>query len=248
MLWRYVDLAELVSLLSDGKIPLTRADVFQDRHEGSITSCMMETAKLQFADRAKLARQISDFGKLMKESVFVSCWCMEPESEAMWKLYCGDDHGIAITAVYGDLEASVINRGLVMAPVRYLDYQIEGFPRDNLLYPFFHKRAAFAHEREVRIVKWCSEHLPGKRARDHKPTPEDEKSDQEELKRGLELKAQRGTSIQLQFDVDTLIRDIVVHPYAPEWYFRTVKLVVGKFTPNLVNRVKWSSMRAEPLY
>lgn len=249
VLWRYLDLAKLISLLSNKKLHLARADVFPDRHEGSITNSMMEALKRQFANKAELPKQLSGFRKLMKESIFISCWCKEPESEAMWKLYCGDNYGVAITVVYQDIEVSFVNPNkLHIAPVQYLDYQTQGFPQDNVLYPFFHKRRAFAYEKEVMIAKWCSEHLPGRRTRDHTPTEEEKRIDEYELKRGEELKVERGTGISLEFDVEALVKNIVVHPYAPEWYFNAVKLVVEKFIPVLREKVEWSSMRTEPLY
>ncbi len=135
-----------------------------------------------------------------------------------------------------------------MAQVQYLDYQVQEFPLDRALYPLFHKRIAFAHEGEVRILQWCSEHLPGKRVRDHTPTDEEKRVDEYELKRGEELKVERGTGISLEFDVEALVRNIAVHPYAPEWYFRVIKLIVEKFTPILVEKVKWSSIKTEPYY
>lgn len=248
ILWRYLGLAKLIALLSDKKLHFARADILGDQHEGSITKSMMEAARQQYADRDNLSKIESGFRKKpMKESIFISCWCMEPESEAMWKLYCGDNYGVAITVVYRDIEAFSNSQGLHIAPVKYLDYQIDGFPRDNLLYPFFHKRLAFAHEKEVRIVEWCDDQLPGISVEEY-PPPADKKVADEHKKRAEERKVERGTSILLEFDVETLVRTIVVHPYAPEWYFRVIKLVVEKFTPILVEKVKWSSMRTEPLY
>ncbi|MBM3254221.1 MAG: DUF2971 domain-containing protein [Candidatus Omnitrophica bacterium] len=247
--WRYIDLARLVALLNDKKLHFSRADVFKDRHEGSITKPMWEKLKIQLAKRPELRKTMSNFfERYMKESAFVSCWCMEPESEAMWKLYCGDNYGVAITVVYRDIEAFFINQGLLMTKVKYLNYQVEEFPLDMSFYPLFHKRQAFAHEKEVRIIKWCSEHIPGKRVRGHTPTEEEKRIDEYELKRGEELKVERGTGILLEFDVEKLIRNIVVHPYATEWYFEVVKVAVEKFTPKLVGKVRWSSMRTEPLY
>lgn len=249
ILWRYIDLAKLVALLNDKKLHFARADVFKDRHEGSFTKPMWEKLEVQFAERPGLRETVSEFFKQhMKESAFVSCWCMEPESEAMWKLYCGDNYGVAITVIYRDIEAFSINQGLLMTKVKYLNYQVDEFPLDMALYPLFHKRLAFAHEKEVRIVKWCSEHIPGTRTRDHAPTEEEKGIDEYELKRGEELKVERGTGVLLEFDAETLIRNIVVHPYAPEWYFKAVKLVVEKFSPVLGEKAAWSSLRTEPLY
>ncbi|GAH63262.1 unnamed protein product [marine sediment metagenome] len=82
----------------------------------------------------------------------------------------------------------------------------------------------------------------------HPPTEEEKRAHEDELKRGEELKVERGKGISLEFDVETLIRTVVVHPYAHEWYFNAVKLVVEKFTPVLEEKVEWSSMRTEPLY
>ena len=249
VLWRYLDLAKFIALLNDKKLHFARADVFPDRHEGSITTKMREALKVQFSARADLGKTASRFRKLVKESTFISCWCMEPESEAMWNLYCGDNYGVAITVVYRDIEASFSNHGLVIAPVKYLNYQMEGFSQGNVLYPFFHKRIAFAHEREVRIVQWHSDQMPvGMPVTGHPPTEEEKRAHEDELKHGEELKAERGTGTSLEFDVEALVRTVVVHPYAPDWYFNVIKLVVERFTPTLVGKVIWASMRTEPLY
>jgi hypothetical protein len=249
ILWRYIDLAKLIALLNDKKLHFARADVFQDQHEGSITIRMREALKNQFADKVDLVETLSNFRRLVKESTFISCWCMGPESEAMWKLYSGDNHGVAITVAYQDIEASCSAYRLHIAPVKYIDYQNEGFPQDNVLYPFFHKRQEFAYQKEVRIIKWCSDQMPiGMKVTNHQPTDEEKREHEAELKRGQKLKLERGPGISLEFDVEKLVRDIVVHPYAPEWYFRIVKFAVERFAPIMLGKVRWSSMRTEPLY
>ena len=54
--------------------------------------------------------------------------------------------------------------------------------------------------------------------------------------------------ISFEFDVDNLVTSIVVHPNAPEWYFRVVKQVAQKFAPQLSEKVHWSSMKSTPKY
>ncbi|HEX9896884.1 MAG TPA: DUF2971 domain-containing protein [Dehalococcoidales bacterium] len=249
LLWRYIELARLISMLSDKKLHFARADTFQDRHEGSVTNPMKNALQSQFADRPQIIRDLSEFRKKeMKESVFISCWCMGlEESEAMWKLYCGDKYGVAITAIYKELDSCFTMHKVTMAPVKYINFQKHSFPQDNLLYPFFHKRLAFAHEKEVRIIKWCSDQMQsGEDSK--KMTEEERKEHQDEMQRRRELKSKRGMGISLEWDVDKFIRDIVVHPYAPEWYYNVVKQVVQKFTPQLIGKVQWSSMKTEPIY
>lgn len=249
LLWRYVELARLVSVLSDKKLHFARSDTFQDRHEGSVTYPMQKALKLQFADKLNITRTLSVFRqKEMKESMFISCWCMGPdESEAMWKLYCGDKYGVAITAVYKELESSFSTSQVQIAPIKYIDYQKQSFPQDNLLYPFFHKRIAFAHEKEVRIIKWHSDQMQDG-GDTKKITTEELKKYQDEMQRRRELKSARGMGISLEWDVEKCIKNIVVHPYAPEWYYDIVKKIVQKFTPQLVITVQWSSMRVEPTF
>lgn len=248
LLWRYLDLARLIALLGDKKLHFARADVFQDTHEGAITARMAQTLEAQLSDRVPLRLKLSEFRKQLKECMFISCWCMGPsESEAMWKLYCGDKYGLAITVTYEDIEASFTGPGFVTAPVNYLDYRNQGFPQDNLLYPFFHKRLELAHEKEVRIVKWCGDQGPiGKLV--NATAEEAEEEYQQKLARAKALKVERGRGISFEFDVDNLVRTIVVHPKAPEWYFDVIKQVVQKFAPQLAEQVQWSSMRTEPLY
>lgn len=245
VLWRYLDLAKLIALISERKLYLMCADAFKDKHEGSVTDPMIRTLKEQFLGKSFNIVTLSNFRKKLKESTFISCWCMGPaESEAMWKLYCGEEHGVAITATYQDIEASLPDSSFKMAPVIYLDYQNEGFPQDNLIYPFFHKRKAFAHEWEVRIVKIKYDQLEGSRVENHLTKAQY----QEEVKLKQLIKVETGMVIPIELDVINTIRDIVVHPDAPDWYFAAVKEVVNKFIPELGQRVVWSTMRSEPLF
>lgn len=249
LLWRYLDLARLIALLSDKKLYFARADAFQDTHEGAITARMAQALEAQFSDRVPLRLKLSEFRKQLKECMFISCWCMgTSESEAMWRL-CGENekYGVAIVVAYKDIEATFTGTGFVMAPVNYLDYRSQGFPQDSFYYPFFHKRREYEHEKEVRIVKWCGDQgIIGKLVNATKE--EAEKEYQQKLARAKVLKEERGMGISLEFDVDNLVRTIVVHPNAPEWYYNIIKKVVQKFAPPLTEKVQWSFMRMEPLY
>lgn len=251
VLWRYLDLAKLIELISERKLYLTRADTFKDKYEGSVTNPMIRTLKKQFEGKPFNIATLSNFRKKLKECTFISCWCGTAESEAMWKLYCGEKYGVAITATYQDIEAALPDSHFKMAPVKYLDYQNEGFTQDNYYYPFFHKRQAFAHESEVRIVRVATDQLDDgamPASFSSPPTDAQRQQHQEELKRKALLRAERGVCISIELDVTNTIRDIVVHPDAPDWYFAVVKEVVNKFIPELGQKVMWSSMRSEPLF
>lgn len=251
ILWRYLDIAKLISLASQGKLHLTRADVFKDKHEGSITNPMLRAQKKQFKGKPFNIEVLSNWRKNLKECTFISCWCIGDESEAMWQLYCGEEQGVAITATYKDIEAALPDSSFKMALIRYIDYQTEGWAEGNYYYPFFHKRSAFVHEREVRIVRVATDQYDdGSMPASFSDPPTDAQRQQLEKERQLkvQLKAERGMGISIQLDVINTIQEIVVHPDAPEWHYTVIEEVVKRFIPELIGRVRWSSMRSEPVF
>jgi hypothetical protein len=86
-----------------------------------------------------------------------------------------------------------------------------------------HKRLAFAHEKEVRLVKLLHDHIDP----DGLPGPE---------------------NLTVPVDLDKLIHAIYVTPYAQSWYAEIVAAVVQKFAPTLAERIQWSRMKSAPLY
>lgn len=86
-----------------------------------------------------------------------------------------------------------------------------------------HKRLAFAHENEVRLVKLLGEHV----AADSRPGP---------------------PGLLVSVDVERLVDGVFVTPYAQQWYADVVRAVVAKFASALAGRVQWSQMKSAPVY
>jgi hypothetical protein len=170
--WRYMDLSKLIDLLSRGELFLCRLDLLGDPHEGSIT-------KPTFFDRQvfldKIAApgatpRIIELNQRNRMTTFVSCWYFDNfESEAMWRLYCSDNRGGAIQSTYSKLAQSLSSDPfLYIGLVNYIDYETEWFPSNNAYYAPMHKRKAFRHESEVRIMK----HKPEKLLPPTEPDPD----------------------------------------------------------------------------
>ena len=116
--WRYLDLAGLVSLLMAKQLLLTRSDLFKDEYEGSVTRGVYEAWKRNRHNAAMFAR----FRPELKRMVWVSCWhANNDESEAMWRLYCPDDKGVALRTSYEALDRAVHPAAFV-GKVTYADY------------------------------------------------------------------------------------------------------------------------------
>jgi len=191
---------------------------------------------------------MSWFRQQQKEAMFISCWCKgSSESEAMWQIFSGEKYGVAVVSVYSDLEKVFNGKEWIMAPIKYLDYKTEGFHQGNYILPFFHKRKELEHEKEIRIIRWEGDQGPVGRRTDL--TPEEvEKEYQEKLAKAKQLKETRGLGIDFDFQVETLIKKICVHPAASEWYYGVVAQIVEKFCSTLSNTIEWSTMRSRPIY
>lgn len=212
--WRYMDLAKLISLIQSRRLYLARLDQLADPYEGSTTQ-LTATGIDRFLKNVGSENGYKDlkgFYRKSRESTFVSCWhANEHESEAMWRLYGGLSGGVAIQTTYAKLVQSIEQVGEVyIGLVRYIDYSTAWFPDANAFYPVMHKRASFAHEREVRLVwYWGSP-----------PEPDNPPS-----------------SLSIPWDIEAFAEKIFVDPYAPGYYFEAVKAVLSSMAPNLVSRL-----------
>ena len=107
--WRYIDLPKLIFLLDKGTLFFPRADILKDPHEGSVTS-MGKNLLVSFWKQYGLDDIDEEMSKIhmkARHCTYISCWHMnEFESEAMWKLYCPNNQGVALQTTYRKLKES----------------------------------------------------------------------------------------------------------------------------------------------
>jgi hypothetical protein len=160
-----MDFTKFVSLLETESIFLSRSDKFDDPYEGSTT----QLTKMTRPARKELTLQpeglspryvlkditveslnsIAKFNEWMRSWTYVNCWHMNPyESAAMWKLYARTDEAVAIQSTYTRLRAALPDDAYV-GVVKYIDYDTDSIPEDNVFWPYVHKRKSFEHEKEL---------------------------------------------------------------------------------------------------
>jgi hypothetical protein len=224
--WRYMDVAKFVWLISNRLLFMSRLDRLGDPHEGALSK-----KTLEWIERTLTVHNAKDglpaISKLFYESrlrTHVCCWhANDHESEAMWRLYCGAGGGIAIQTTYEKLVQAISNEPeIYIGLVKYIDYDKEWLPEANTFAPVMHKRIAFAHEREVRLV--C---IPF---------------------RGSQENEWQSSVVSIPFDCDAFIERIHVSPYAPEYFFDAVSVIVRSIAPMLESRLTWSFMKAAPVF
>jgi hypothetical protein len=248
VVWRYTDLAKFIWTLSNKALYLCRADLLGDSFEGSVPRAnseeMREWAERRFAEEKRTEypggeQRATAWVRTVRQAFIhtchVNCWTYGPESEAMWRLYCGKDEGVAMRSIFGSLRDSIQDDAVRPGKVRYFDYSKDSLPSEaEWLQPITCKRDAFQHEREVRLVRWLqADTIARFRSRNA-------------LASGKAPPLVDGYS--MPWDAGRTLTGIVVSPYAPRWYLDAVQRVVEKFAPGLVERITWSDLRADPNY
>lgn len=222
-LWRYMDFAKLVSLLSNQSLYLCKSEEFRDVFEGRLFGLEKvkkflerqqiiigegERMEISYDDYSKVRHDSADFAR---ENVFINCWHLnEEESAAMWDLYVKSGEGIAVQTTFGRIKQSLscCEKDIYIGKVEYIDHKNDENHIGDYIHPFFTKRLSFKHEEEVRVVYsaladkyfWNDinqyEDIPG---------------------------------ININVDLTKLIERIYVSPDAPSWFVDVVRAVLGKF-------------------
>ena len=207
-LWRYMDLAKLVSLLDTKAIWLARADTFRDKHEGRFPDEMRSLTEKAYesfpADDSWPVKDAEDFQDYLLKNTFISCWHKNiDENMAMCEIYGRYTNAIAVqttvSRIRNDTDSSGLNgHSLLLKPVVYQKAEdVPGvLPYEDC---FFRKRPHFAFEQEVRISLDTYS-----RATPTKNTP---------------------YGHQLRCSIDMLIESIYVHPDSAEWFLDVVKSI-----------------------
>lgn len=211
VLWRYLSFTKFVSLLEKKALFFARADKLGDPFEGSFSevNAVMRPA-LYGENHLDLSQQLSDFYRRSRGFTLISCWHESPhESAAMWRLYSRESDGIAVKSNCKSFTESLIDEEEVfVGKVSYVDYSNTFIPENNSLAPYLHKRKSFEHEHEVRAI---IQKIP---ASDGKV---DFSKDSYEVGKYYKV------------DISSLVQEVVVAPYAPEWFFGLVVSIAERY-------------------
>lgn len=209
VLWRYMDFTKFVSVLDKKALFFSAADKFGDPFEGSISKVTAELRPRLHPNIPPDALQtLAQSLKEARRFTLISCWHENShESEAMWKLYARETDGIVIKTDFDSLKKSfTCGEGVNIGRVSYVDYESAIIPEDNVLSPFLHKRKSFEHELEVRAI-----HILHK---------DDEIS---------KLRDEEIGGAYYEVDLSLLIKEVIVAPFAPDWFIELVKSVAALY-------------------
>jgi hypothetical protein len=220
-----MDLPKLTYLLKKRKLYMSRADKFEDTHEGATPQAQKEWELHNNPDNSE---SLSSFRRRQSEWTFISCWShCEHESYALWRIFCGRKHGVAVRSQYQRLR-ELIRPDLEDMEVGLVDYgRKEAIPY-NTVVPFFRKRPPFDYEREARLV-W-------------------------NIYRYMDVHDRAGNLLppklfrEIPLDLSHVVEVIRIHPEADTTCVALVKSVVEKYAPVLLSRVETSELDISPVF
>ena len=246
-LWRYMDFTKFIHLLETCTLYFPRVDQFDDPYEGALgvkvneeTWIESEVARRRTwfkANASVLKLTEDDIEKLSVMTLdqlrarfsrwrninYVSCWHMsECESEAMWKLYAGNNkNSISIQTTFEHLfNALPIDFNGDFGAVKYINYkEYNAGDMGMSIHPFnslWYKRESFAHEKEFRIkIEDMTAAVPHK------------------------------LGMNIKVDLQMLVQGIYVSPWADSYFYDLVMRVLERY--GLRIHVSRSEMLEEPL-
>lgn len=165
---------------------------------------------------------LQGISKTIRRFTLISCWHENSyESDAMWSLYSRERAGIAIKTDFSSFKQGLVSdTDIYVGKVSYIDYDRDFIPGDNLFNPFLYKRRSFEHENEVRAINI-------------------------ELSKGFDQDICE-IGIYYEVDLSLLIHEVIVAPYAEDWFLELIQSVAARY--NLQAPVRKSSLAAEPVW
>ena len=254
VLWRYLDLFKLISMLATGCLWFSRADTVGDPFEGSTTRLLQEALAGSLREFAvpgtaeQFIEAIGNFKKACVKNTAINCWHMSPhESEAMWRLYVHAGQGIVLRSTVDRLlhsfpedhrsdsgrdgEGRPNTLAVHFGEVTYIDHQTDYVPTlmqpvQKIVDPFFLKRKSLEHEREFRAVIFSL------------PLTAD----------GFDFQTSvfPDGGVAASVDLATLVESVVLSPRAPDWCREVVGQTIKQF--GFTFPVRSSELDGSPIF
>jgi len=206
VIWRYMNLEKVLTLLCTQSLFLCRLDQFVDPWEGVWPRPFVEAIREGWPQKEQ--ETFLDFSKEMRRSFFVNCWHEGAhESAALWDQYA-KSAGFAIRTTVGRLKQCILDeRHFFIGKIEYLDYDKQNVPELNMLRPPFLKRKSFQHEKEVRVMVWDM------------PTQKEGPIDWEQAQQNHTLRV----------NLSELIEELYASPTIDDWLMPHIRELLARF-------------------
>lgn len=154
-LWKYLTFEKFLDFLLMKRLYFRRSDKLSDPFECLVTPDMCRDGRRE--GRPQVEKEFiaahEQYINSARSKVFLNSWHInEYESEAMWKLFGGAGHSIAIRTTLGRIMGEMAGRDLTAGKVLYKDMIKDDCGISDIFDFALLKRKPFEHEREFRFI------------------------------------------------------------------------------------------------
>ncbi len=235
ILWRYVSFEQFVNMLKTNSLFFAKAGKFKDPYEGFMPRRILDDFKQRLLDSdipEKLVERIMKENEIYRRHILCNCWHQNiVESMAMWDKYHMRNSGVVIKTTVGKIKNSLSGEcDVYIGKIVYIDNDNDNdqylknlldlarnigihVPEILLYSPYFRKRKEYEHEQEVRLIVDI--------------VPAADVPLETFLKNEFPDMGDTGSPVNI--DVNTLIDEVIISPYAESWVTDTVQSVVNKY-------------------
>jgi hypothetical protein len=233
IVWRYMGLDKFLDLITNSRLFFTSVNNLTDRYEMSLPTniAKLEPGELE---RKGLSGSIFDENvgildrkyQSLRKSTLVSCWSLgRDESYALWKIYLGGARaGLAIRTNISHLRDGLSSGGnidsdeIYIGKVQYKDYlPLKDLSEFRLITT---KREFYKYEEELRLFILHTHDSEGDNKLSHKTN----------------------VGKYYSVDVEKMIDQLYLSPFVGAWFGESIKQVLKKVEPRLIDRLVMSSI------
>ncbi len=241
-LWRYLSFDKFIDLITTSELYFASPKEFDDQWECHPPKSLLNPESwrsylkrnhelIQPEDHERFINTvIANFeANYYDTALLFSCWSMFSDEHAgLWDLYTDKKNAVAISTSFRSLSNSIeedhsIQSNLLVLPVNYdVDFDDEQFPIEDMFISEFErlstntsnldklaipvhtlKRTSYKHEQEIRIT--FNQNYPG---------------------------SYTWGKNRIRFDVQAMIQDVIIAPYANDSFSQHISKMVRKKLPN----------------
>ena len=234
-IWKYMDLAKFLDLITHKRIFFPNGATLTDKHEGSIPDAIFKRKRIELIESGLSGRDLEEemaiFNIYEANSMInlslINCWSAEiDESYALWKIYLGGQQlGFAIKSTLGSL-IEAIEKGNDPYPEDYfigkVEYNESLPPGENhRLKMLTRKMPFYKYENEIRLII-----LNYPRSEGGTQTP-------------YSLNVGRHVIV----DTEILIEEAYLSPFAPKWVYDSLIATITMVDSTIGERLRESKIK-----
>ncbi|MGY6743539.1 MAG: hypothetical protein ACXIUQ_12450 [Cecembia sp.] len=247
VIWRYMSFEKFLDVCISQTLFFSNASTMEDKYEVQIPPKSIMLLEKDLISKGKSKEEVEllikknlNITKALKRSTYINCWSLnKAESYALWKIFLGGvSNGIAIKSTISKFEQSLQFKNFKnLFPLENWKKKASGIEFEKLKigkveYKEFLELIEISKTRTILTKREFYEY-------------------ENEIRAFLISKDQynlddnslyESAGVSIPIDIDTLINEIVISPFSPNWFRLLIESTVNKLLPSLKSKIRNSEI------